>query len=120
MLSVYPVANNFPATDCYKTYANAQPLSRPLVEWFVDEYANRPADVTDLPGRLLVTIIDGEIDPLQTEGQQLADKLRREGVPVTYQLYAGVTHEFFGAYAVVPEAQQAQTLAATQLFNAFK
>ncbi len=130
ILSVYPVANNFLFTESYNRYADAQPLNRPLVEWFVDKYFNRPTDgdspqislvdVTDLRGLPPVTIIGAEIDPLQTEGQQLADKLRREGVSVTYQLYTGVTHEFFGAYAIVPEAQQAQTLAATQLFNAFK
>lgn len=130
ILSVYPVANNYLFTDSYNKYANAQPLSRPLVEWFVDKYFNTPADgesplislvdVTDLRGLPPVTIIGAEIDPLQSEGQQLADKLRREGVPVTYQLYTGVTHEFFGTYAIVPEAQQAQALAATQLNNAFK
>ncbi len=130
ILSVYPVANNFLNTESYNQYADAMPLSRPLVMWFVDKYFRTPVDggsylisltdVTDLRGLPPVTIIGAEIDPLQTEGQQLADKLQREGVPVTYMLYKGVTHEFFGTYAIVPEAQQAQTLAATQLYNAFK
>ncbi|WP_262697204.1 hypothetical protein [Fibrisoma montanum] len=41
-------------------------------------------------------------------------------MPVTYQLYPGVTHEFFGMYAVVPETAQAQELAATRLRAAFQ
>ena len=130
ILSVYPVANNDLFTESYNRYADAQPLSRRLVEWFVSYYFNSPADgdsplislvdVANLQGLPPVTIIGAEIDPLQTEGKLLADKLQSQGVTVTYKLYTGVTHEFFGAYAIVPEAQQAQTLAATQLFNAFK
>ncbi|WP_236648714.1 alpha/beta hydrolase [Spirosoma sp. 209] len=130
ILSVYPVANNDLFTPSYNQYANAKPLSRPLVEYFVANYFNSPADGetplislidagTDLSGLPPTTIIAAEIDPLQTEGQQLRDKLQSQGVSVTYQLYTGVTHEFFGMYAIVPEAQQAQALAATQLRNAF-
>lgn len=130
ILSVYPVANNDLFTPSYNQYANAQPLNRPLVQWFVDKYFNSPADgdsplislvdVANLKGLPPVTIIGAEIDPLQTEGKQLADKLQAEGVSVTYQLYTGVTHEFFGMYAIVPESAQAQELAAKQLRNAFK
>ena len=32
----------------------------------------------------------------------------------------GVTHEFFGTSAIVPEAEQAQNLAATRLKEAFR
>ncbi|QJW90455.1 alpha/beta hydrolase [Spirosoma taeanense] len=130
ILSVFPVANNDLNTPSYNQYANAMPLNRPLVQWFVDKYFRSPADgdsplislvdVADLRGLPPTTIIGAEIDPLQTEGMQLRDKLQSQGVSVTYQLYTGVTHEFFGMYAIVPEAQQAQALAATQLRNAFR
>ncbi|MBC7921630.1 MAG: alpha/beta hydrolase [Ferruginibacter sp.] len=127
---VYPVANNDLTTPSYNTYANAQPLNRPLIEWFVDKYFNTPADgdnrlislvdVADLKGLPSATIINAQIDPLTSEGQQLADQLRAAGVPVAYQLYQGVTHEFFGAAAAVDKAGQAQDFAASQLRNAFK
>jgi acetyl esterase len=130
ILSVYPVANNDLNTPSYNQYANAMPLNRPLVQWFVDKYFRSPADgdsplislvdVADLHGLPPTTIIGAEIDPLQTEGMQLRDKLQSQGVSVTYQLYQGVTHEFFGTYAIVPKAAQAQELAATQLRNAFQ
>jgi acetyl esterase len=129
-LLVYPVANNDLNTPSYQQYANAKPLDKPLVEWFVSYYFNSPADgdnrlislvdVADLSGLPPATIIGAQIDPLQTEGKQLADKFQSVGVPVTYQLYEGVTHEFFGTYAVVPKAQQAQELAATELKKAFQ
>ncbi|GAB2570419.1 alpha/beta hydrolase [Spirosoma areae] len=136
ILSVFPVANNYLFTDSYNKYANAKPLNRPLVEYFTANYFNTPADgdsplislvddplkpsTANLSGLAPTTIIAAEIDPLQTEGMQLRDKLQALNVPVTYRLYAGVTHEFFGMYAILPEAQQAQELAATQLRQAFK
>lgn len=130
ILSVYPVANNDLNTPSYNQYANAMPLSRPLVQWFVDKYFNNPTDgdsplislvdVANLSGLPPTTIIGAEIDPLQTEGKQLADKLQAVGVPVLYQLYTGVTHEFFGTYAIVPEAARAQELAAARLRQAFQ
>ena len=130
ILSVFPVADNNLHTYSYDLYANARPLSRPAVQWFVDKYFNTPADgdsplislvdAANLRGLPPTTIIGAEIDPLQTEGMLLRDKLQSVGVPVTYQLYRGVTHEFFGMYAILPEAQQAQALAATQLINAFR
>ena len=76
--------------------------------------------MANLKGLPATTNIAAEIDPLQTEGIQLRDVLRAQGVTVRYQLYAGVTHEFFGMYAILPEAQQTQAFAATQLITAFK
>ena len=130
ILSVFPVANNDLLSPSYNQYANAVPLSRPLVQWFVDKYFNTPADgdsplisltdIANLSGLPPTTIIGAEIDPLQSEGMALRERLKAAGVPVAYQLYTGVTHEFFGMYAIVPEAAQAQAYAATQLNNAFK
>ena len=129
ILSVFPVANNDLNTPSYNQYADALPLSRPLIQWFVDKYFNSPADgdsplislvdVANLAGLPPVTIIAAEIDPLQTEGMQLRDKLTAQGVQVTYQLYTGITHEFFGMYAIVPQAAQAQELAAIRLRQSF-
>lgn len=130
ILSVFPVANNDLFSPSYNQFADAVPLSRPLVMWFVDKYFHSPADgdsplisLTDqanLSGLPPTTIIGAQIDPLQSEGMALRERLKAVGVPVTYQLYTGVTHEFFGMYAVVPEAAQAQAFAATQLLNAFQ
>ncbi|SOD80526.1 alpha/beta hydrolase [Spirosoma fluviale] len=130
ILSVFPVANNDLNTPSYNQYANAKPLSKAGVEYFVANYFNSPADgdsplislvdVANLNGLPPTTIIAAEIDPLQSEGMLLRDKLQSSGVQVTYQLYPGATHEFFGMYTIVPQAQAAQTLAATQLRNAFK
>ncbi len=38
---------------------------------------------------------------------------------MTYKLYPGVTHEFFGMGAVIDEAKDAEMLAAAELTKAF-
>ena len=129
-LLVYPVADNNLNTASYQQYANAVPLSKANIQYFTGLYFNTPADgdnrlislvdVADLKGLPPTTIIAAEIDPLQTEGKSLADKLTAAGVSTTYQLYAGTTHEFFGTYAAVPLANDAQDFAATRLKAAFQ
>jgi len=129
-LLVYPIANNDTNTESYIKYADAKPLSKLLMQWFFNNYFRTPADgdtpwvslvdVADLHNLPPATIINAEIDPLQTEGQQLAAKLQLAGVPVTTKVYEGVTHEFFGMAAVVPQAAEAQELATNELKEAFQ
>ncbi|RYY11158.1 MAG: alpha/beta hydrolase [Cytophagaceae bacterium] len=119
-LLVYPVADNNLNTASYQQYANAVPLNRANIVYFTGLYFNTAADgdnrlislvdVADLKGLPTTTIIAAEIDPLQTEGQSLRDKLTAAGVSVDYTLYPGTTHEFFGTYAVVPLANDAQDI----------
>ena len=74
------------------------------------------ANLSGLPPTL---IIGAEIDPLQSEGKLLSDKLKDAKVETDYELYSGVTHEFFGMAAVVPQAKEAQALASKKLKAAF-
>jgi acetyl esterase/lipase len=129
-LSVYPIANNDTNTPSYQQFANAKPLNKPLMEWFFMNYFRTPADgnhpwislvdVTNLSNLPTTTIIGAEIDPLQSEGKQLSDRLQAANVLTTYRLYTGVTHEFFGMAQIVPEARDAQAFAAQRLKEAFK
>jgi acetyl esterase/lipase len=123
-LVVYPIANNDVNTPSYIKYADAKPLNKQLMQWFFMHYLNNPAEgdhawislvEANLTGLPPTTIIAAEIDPLLTEGKLLADKLSTSNVPVTYKLYKGVTHEFFGMAGVIPEARQAQALASKEL-----
>jgi acetyl esterase len=125
---VYPVANNDMTAESYTKYAAAKPLNKPMMEWFVKNYLNSTAESADprislvkanLKGLPPTLIIGAEIDPLQSEGKLLADKLKDAGVDTTYELYNGVTHEFFGMATVVPQAKEAQALAAKKLKAAF-
>lgn len=66
------------------------------------------------------TIIAAEVDPLVSDGQDYYAALQKAGSPVTYQMYTGVTHEFFGLGAVVSKARQAELFGAAQLAASFK
>ena len=126
---VYPIANNDMNSPSYIENANAKPLSKPAMEWFVKHAFNTPAETadprialakrTDLTGLPPATIILAQIDPLRSDGEAYADALREAGVPVTLQQYDGVTHEFFGMAAVVDKAKQAQQFAGEKLRAAF-
>lgn len=125
---VYPVANSDMNSESYQKYAAAKPLNKPMMEWFAKNYLGEMSKAADprislvkanLKGLPPTTIIAAEIDPLLTEGKMLADKLQEAGVAVEYKLYNGVTHEFYGMATVVPDAKDAQALAAAKIKAAF-
>ena len=129
ILSVYPVASNNPATPSKLQYTTAKPLSTPDLPWFLGHYLNSLDESAsplislvnaNLSGLPKTTIIAAEIDPLLSEGKTLADKLQAANVAVRYQFYMGVTHEFFGMASVVPEARDAQNVAAEELKNSLR
>lgn len=126
---VYPVAGADMTTASYKKNAAAKPLNKPMMGWFVKNYLNSMAQARDyrinlvganLKGLEPTTIITDEIDPLQSEGMNLAQLMKAAGVDVSSRNYDGVTHEFFGMAAIVPQAKEAQAYAAGQLKKAFR
>ncbi|MBC7366145.1 MAG: alpha/beta hydrolase [Undibacterium sp.] len=124
---VYPVTDSDMTTASYVENANAKPLNKPIMAWFFENAAT-PADAkdprlaplrADLAGLPPTTVITAQIDPLRSEGEAFAKKLTAAGVKVDYRNFNGVTHEFFGMGAVVPEAKEALDLAASDLKTAF-
>ena len=129
ILAVYPIAQSDMNTASYKKNAAAKPLNKPMMEWFNKHYLNNISEAKDPKISLVnanlkslppVTIITAGIDPLQSDGMMLADKLKAAGVTVDTKNYDGVTHEFFGMAAIVPEAKDAQRFAAGELKKAFR
>lgn len=125
---VYPIAQANMDTKSYVTYADAHPLNKAMMAWFTAKYVNTMAEAKDprislvnanLKGLPPTTIITDEIDPLNSDGLMLAAQMKAAGVTVNSKNYVGVTHEFFGMAAVVPEAKEAQAYAADQLKKAF-
>lgn len=128
ILAVYPVAGNDMNTASYTKNANAKPLNKAMMAWFVKNYLSGMAQAKDprinlvaanLKGLPPTTIITDEIDPLQSEGQKLADQLKAAGVETDNMNFDGVTHEFFGMGAIVPQAKDAEGYAVRQLKKAF-
>ena len=128
-LLVYPVAGTDLQTPSYQQTTTAVPLNRAAITWYVDHFTNGPADLQDprlnvvgaanLAGLPSTTIVSAEIDPLRSEGELLAVKLRGAGVPVEQRTYPGVTHEFFGMGTVVGQAKAAEDFASMRLRASF-
>lgn len=127
-LLVYPVASTSMDTKSYMEWTNAKPLDKAGMKWFADTIKKSDADLADkrldlvhadLHGLPRTSIVLAEIDPLRSEGEQLADKLEQVGVKVSKKTYEGVTHEFFGMGAVVSDAKNAEEWAGDQLEDAF-
>lgn len=129
-LLVYPVTDvaNGVNSPSAREHASAKPLNRAMLSWFYDHYVQDedPRHPTispmfakshaDLPP---ATIILAEIDPLRTDGEMYARKLKDAGVPTKLKTYEGVTHEFFGLAGLVDEATEAMGFACEELRDAF-
>jgi len=128
-LLVYPVTQRAFNTPSYQQYADAQPLNASMMHWFWEQYLANDMDgqnplaspmlAPDLSGLPPATVILAEIDPLRSEGEAYAARLKDAGVPTTVTTYPGVTHEFFGMGMVVDEAKQAVAEAAAALQKSF-
>lgn len=128
-LLVYPIAGYDFNTPSYQKYAMAKPLNKAMMQWFFEQYLRSPEDGknpwislvnADLKGLPAATIIRAEIDPLESDGRMLEQKLESAGVRVDGKTVPGVTHEFFGMAAVVPEAKEWQVYAVAKLKEALK
>ncbi|RZA04930.1 MAG: alpha/beta hydrolase [Moraxellaceae bacterium] len=125
-LLIYPVVSNNVNSPSYEDNANAKPLNKDMMKWFFKHYDGDPKNPYAVPmnaaslrGLPSTSIIAAEIDPLLSEGKGYADRLKEDGVKVSYKKYPGVTHEFFGMGSVVPAAKDAQIFASENLKMAF-
>jgi acetyl esterase/lipase len=129
VLAVYPVGQTGSLhTESYIENAIAKPLNKAMIEWFVGHLVRSDDDKKDsrldlehanLRGLPPVSIVNATLDPLRSDGGILEDKLKEAGVPVERRIYTGVTHEFFGAAAVVKKAEEAQVWSGERLRQAF-
>ncbi len=129
-LLIYPVASsNVNQTSDLLYTSSALPLNTAGLNYFFQYYVTNPADanspeVAPINANLKklppATIIAAELDPLESDGQVYAAKLSAAKVSVTYRLYTGVTHEFFGLGAVVNKAKAAEQFGAAQIAASFQ
>ncbi|MEZ5410090.1 MAG: alpha/beta hydrolase fold domain-containing protein [Acidimicrobiales bacterium] len=132
LVCVYPLTTAEELGDSMVEEADARPLNKAVLSWMaMHAFAHTPDAVADWRVDLLsvgadrlgllppTLIVLAERDPLRSQGQQLADQMRAAGVDVACTTYAGVMHEFFGAAAVLDEAERAQREAAELFLRGF-
>lgn len=128
-LLVYPITNFDLETPSYQDSATGPILTKAMMAWFYSQYVPdrskagnpyvSPLKADNLRGLPPAMVITDGFDVLRSEGEQYAEKLRKDGVPVVYKNFPTMTHEFFGMGAAVPDAKVAEQLAAARLKLAF-
>ena len=125
---IYPVTDANFETDSYRAMAEGYGLTRDTMQYFWDLYLSDPAhaadplasvlraDVAGLPPALVVT---AEFDPLRSEGEAYAEKLKAAGVPVEHVAYPGQIHGFFSVGTMMEAGDKAVAAAARSLAAAF-
>jgi acetyl esterase len=127
---VYPSVNA-PAIrwfDAYDDYGTGYFLEMDSVEWYLDLYLPRRADVgnayafplrarrlDDLPP---ATVVTAGFDPLVDEGAAYADRLAADGTPVEHRHYEGQIHAFCSLYEHIDAGRDAIEDVAARLRDA--
>jgi len=116
-LLIYPAVDVASETASMTTYADAYPLSRPIMEWFMGHYMGPEADpadprlspnkTEDLSGLAPAVVITAGFDPLVDQGEAYAKRLQAAGVPVTYRCHDSLAHGFTAFTGAVPAADAA-------------
>jgi acetyl esterase/lipase len=116
-LLIYPALDVAAEGGSMDLYADAYPLSRATMEWFMGHYMGpqdspgdprlSPVRAPGLEGLAPAVIITAGFDPLLDQGQTYARRLRHAGVRVTYRCYDHLAHAFTAFTGVVPAAAEA-------------
>jgi acetyl esterase len=113
-LLIYPCVEVACESASMTTYAEAFPLTRAMMDWFMGHYmgpADSPADprlspirAEDLSGLAPAVIVTAGFDPLLDQGEAYARRLKEAGVPVIYRCYDALAHGFTAFTGAVPGA----------------
>jgi acetyl esterase len=127
---VSPMAAMLFELPSHRDAASGTYVDTPALQWasrklFRDKEQMRDARMNlagrvDLDALPPTTVILARHDPLRSEGEALADALRRSGVWVDATVYEGVTHGFFPLYRMVNKALFAQAQLGNNLMAAFE
>lgn len=116
-LLIYPCVDVASVSASMTTYADAFPLNRPLMDWFMGHYlgpgddpANprlSPLRQEDLSGLAPALVVTAGFDPLVDQGEAYARALKDAGGPVVYRCYDALCHAFTAMTGAVPAADVA-------------
>ena len=116
-LLIYPCVDVASETTSMTTYADAFPLGRATMDWFMGHYmgpqddpANlrlSPMRATDLTGLAPAIIATAGFDPLVDQGEAYAKALKAAGVRTDYRRYDSLAHGFTAFTGAIPAADAA-------------
>lgn len=116
-LLLYPCTDVTSQSGSMTTYADAFPLTRTMMNWFMGHYLgpdDDPADVRisplrekDVSGLASTVVATAGFDPLVDQGEAYAKALRAAGVTVRYRCYDNLSHAFAAFTGAIPAADAA-------------
>jgi acetyl esterase/lipase len=114
---IYPAVDVASETPSMTTYADAYPLTRATMDWFMGHYMSADADpadprlspdrTADLTGLAPAVVATAGFDPLVDQGEGYAKRLQAAGVPVLYRCYDSLAHGFTAFTGAIPAADGA-------------
>jgi acetyl esterase len=128
-LLIYPGTDMAMDRPSHQRRAQQLPLTQAAMRWFVGHYLTDARDKADwrasplraahfegLPPALVIT---AACDPLCDEGDAYAEALKKAGVRVTHQRFAGQIHGFLSMGRLIGDAQRAIALCMRTLRDVF-
>jgi acetyl esterase/lipase len=116
-LMLYPCTDVASETPSMSTYADAFPLNRAMMDWFMGHYLGPDADpadprlsplkAADLSGLAPAVIATAGFDPLIDQGAAYGQELREAGIATTWRSYDSLCHGFASFTGAVPAADAA-------------
>lgn len=101
---VYPMLDGSTESRSYHDFAEGYFFTRAKARYFIEHYLSAPEDLDDpllaplradsLAGLPPALILTAGLDPLLSEAEDYASRLRDAGVPVTYRCFEGWPHGF--------------------------
>ena len=114
---IYPALDVAAEGGSMDTYAEAWPLSRATMEWFMGQYMGpedapgdprlSPGRTSDLRGLAPAVIATAGFDPLLDQGEAYARRLADAGVATTYRRFDALAHAFAAMTGAAPAADAA-------------
>lgn len=116
-LLIYPATTLADEHPSMSLFADAFPLTRETMDWFMSQYLPAGADVRDprlspavepdLRGLAPAYVVTAGFDPLNDQGRLYADALKAAGVPTVFRCYDSLAHGFTAFTGGVPAADAA-------------
>jgi acetyl esterase len=128
-LLIYPATDITDDTGSMQSCADAYPLTKATMDWFMVNYLPNgtdhsdlrisPAKSADLSGLAPAIIVTAGHDPLHDQGMAYADLLKGAGVNAIATSYDSLAHGFTAYTGAVPAADKACREIATSVLTAY-
>jgi acetyl esterase len=129
-LLIYPATDITITTGSMETCAQAYPLTKATMDWFMANYLPEgtnhsdlrisPAKTADLSGLAPAIVVTAGHDPLRDQGMAYAKLLEAAGVSASAVCYDSLAHGFTAYTGAVPAADKACREIATSILEAYR